>query len=147
MFNEFSIILNDLGKEQTEMQHDMQPDVMFLTAVSEMISSHQLTLASMEFNNKISDVYEFDGIDDAQNGVYLLFPDTIYNKVYSLYESRGELFPIGKNMLFKHLAKGRYIETETETSGRVRNTVKRNIAGKSQRVLVLKKSAIENINE
>lgn len=143
MFNEFCTILNELAKEQTEMQHDMQPDVMFLTAVSEMIVSNQLLITPIG-SAAPEDGVPFDGHEDENN--YLLFHDNIYNKVFRFYENRGELFPVGRNMLFKHLAKGDYIKV-TKEGEKVRYTIKKNIAGKQQRVLVLKKSALENINE
>ena len=133
-------ILNKLAAEQSRTVNEDRPARKFLDALRDMLDVKTVWVRHFSCVDSPSRDGQFIGWEDSDH--YLLIPGETYKQVVKFTQAKGSRFPINDRRLWGHLASECLIETVADDN-RVNNTILRTIDGKRQRVLALKKSALD----
>lgn len=96
----WAVILRN-SRQQTDEAREDRPVNMFLTAVQQLLASHQATTRDLADINQGVIPPSSIGYRDQQ--YYYLFPDVTFSRVCKLYSDQAMVFPLGKNALFRQL--------------------------------------------
>lgn len=136
-------ILFKVISDQDETTREDSPATLFLKALEELIATQKCMVWALKDNEEdIGTTGSILGYYDNEY-VYLL-PETVYTDVYQFYNRRGEVFPVSRKTLFKHLAEEGHIRTQQDGS-RVRYDPVKKIYGNGKRLLWIKRESLSVI--
>lgn len=133
-------ILNKLAAEQSRTVNEDRPARKFLDALRNMLDVK--TVYVRHFSGMGEKQFEGQFIGWEDSDYYLLIPGETFKQVVKFSQAQGGRFPIRDRQLWGHLASENLIETFNDGT-RTYNTILRTIDGKRQRILALKKSALD----
>lgn len=129
-------VLKEMAQQQNKRIDQDRPALLFLSALSEMLSTGQVTILNItDTSYRPQNLVGYS--DDLY---YYLFADTAYKAVVQFYSAQGNNFPVAKNTLLKHLATEQAILPDAETG---RNVRQKKIDGKKLNLIWLRRSSLE----
>lgn len=130
--NAFEVFKNSCV-EQSKLQKEETPTVIFLTVINELLASEKKDVQTV--NTEMSTVSEkFLGYQD--NDFIYFFPEITFSAVIEFLRKQDRVFPVSRTRLFNDLAKENLIITD-----KGRRTFSKRVNGKVQRFLAIKKEA------
>lgn len=129
-------VLKGVADRHNKRIEQDKPATLFLTALSEMLSTGQAAVQSVSD----TDYKPQNLIGYCDDLYYYLFADTAYKQAVQFYAAQGQNFPVSKNTLLKHLASEKIIAQDMETR---RNVKQKKIGGKKLNFVWLNRSALE----
>lgn len=134
---EFTNILIDLAKEQTECVIQDKPSIKFITKLNALLESKQaIVINKCDYPN--AGGIGFIGYED--NDYYYLISDISHKMVKKLCEEQGESFPTTYKSLLSHLKDDGFIEVANDS-----NTKQLRLGNKTSRFVWLKKSKFNSV--
>ena len=130
-------VFTTLAKKQNQYINQDKPSALFVDALSEMLQTRKVDLVDIRSN---SEVMNLVGWKD-EKFAYLL-SDSVYNAIYKFYSERGQVFPLRKVQLVKHLADDKIILPGEKTNYQLKK-----IRGKTRRVVQMPLSILMPGNE
>lgn len=133
-----------LAQQQQQRIVSATPTTMFINAISQLINSNSLNIATLNKDNEVllaTSITDIIGYED--NNYFYFYPDKIYNAVCQFYSAQESCFPSGKTSLFRNLKQEGIIECEDKSATK-KKKIKRGGKDCRQRLLWLRKSAIDN---
>jgi len=138
--NEFKIAVTTAHNNQIIRMKNEKPVELFLAALIDMLGSGKCYVVEVgkqkeydKYGNLINENPKGDMVGYFDNEYHYFYIETIYNLVYSAFKCRNQIFPIGKDMLLKHLEDAGMINIGNSSRTKVKS-----INGKKIRLLWIK---------
>lgn len=131
-------VLVENSQQQASDMHDERPSSMFISAISELLTTHVATVQNLDDRESIP----MNMIGYCDRRFYYLMPNVAYRAVCKLYADQGRTFPLTMKMLYKQLREDGVIEVGNMDSSVATKT--KRINGKVQRLLWIPAEKINN---
>ena len=122
------------------MVNDDRPANKFIESLRDMFAAKVVWVRHASELDHFERDGQFIGWEDSDN--YLLIPGETYKQIAKFAQAQGSRFPVGIGRLWTHLANEGLIETVKDDK-RTYNTIMKKVGSNRQRVIVLRKTALE----
>ena len=111
-------VLVKVGNNQDLLQEQSSPINMLISAIETLTNIGEISVFDLE-SAKFTRLEEmkqngFVGYLDSKNGMYLVQPDLLFNKIKGFYNRQNEIFPLTKSMMCKELMEQGYLYTSSK---------------------------------